>query len=270
MDGDGDIQQVSKFEASIGLKRMILAAYLDDFAKSVSNQQIRTEILKVGHFFKCSHQDFRNGQDIELKLTCNRCMQDKSIQVLIEESQDEDKSNNTARNSKKSQSLTKGQDCINICQSIMIFFCQEVQKIPEKYKFGFQLVFDMLEKHGKLESDHSNDCYKDTRECKSIGLQASNYRLFPWPAYVSRPCHYRQNAKNKCDGAETLPEKRSFFGRNLVTKDNISELEIPLRPLDNLLTDPRNGSMYLDASPSLELNSTMDSPKPLDTATVLI
>ena len=58
----------------------------------------------------------------------------------------------------------------------MKFFYQEVQKIPEKYNFSFQLVLDMLEKHGKLESEHGIDCLVDTKQSKDVGLQAFDYK----------------------------------------------------------------------------------------------
>ena len=177
---EGDIQPVAKFDASIELKRQILVAFLRDFAKAQSNQHIRTEILKIGHFFKCYHQDLGTRQDIEFKLSCNRCRQDKNIQVPSEESalQDDDKkylSPNVGTSMTK-PNLPKCLDYVNLSQSIMNFFYQEVQKIPEKYNFSFQLVADMLEKHGKIESEHGNDCLVDTKQSKEVGLQISDYK----------------------------------------------------------------------------------------------
>ena len=177
---EGDIQPVAKFDASTELKRQILAAFLSDFAKSQSNQHIRSEILKIGHFFKCYHQDLGTRQDIEFKLACNRCKQDKNIQVPYEESalQADDKIylSRNAGTSMTKPNLPKRLDYVNLSQSIMKFFYQEVQKIPEKYNFSFQLVLDMLEKHGKLESDHGIDCLVDTKQSNDVGLQAFDYK----------------------------------------------------------------------------------------------
>jgi len=240
----------SESGASIDVKRQIMVAFLSDFASTISNQQFRTEILNVRHYFKCSFQDL--DRNIEVKAACSQCMINKSIQVPSK-SPTQDDTDFAISNSGSSMtflnSIPNWQKASNttLSQSVVEFFLHESLNAPEQYKFSMQFVRDLLERHGKNTVTHSVDCYPESKkEVNDVGLQVFKYRVRPWPTFSARLCQYKRQSMNENKEAKS-PSRQTFFGRELITKDQTVVMEIPTRALDDMLTDPRDGSIYLDS-----------------------
>ena len=248
-DMDTALAKQSESGASIDVKRQILVAFLGDFASTITNQHIRTEILNVRHYFKCSFQDL--DRNTEVKAACSHCMINKSIQVPSK-SPPQDDSDFAISNSGSSMtllSIPNWQEASDttLCQSVVEFFLHESLNAPEQYKFSMRLVRDMLEGHGKNTATHSVDCYPESkREINDVGLQVFKYRVRPWPTFSARLCQYKRKSMNENNEAKSS-SKQTFFGRELITKDQTVVMEIPTRALDDMLTDPRDGSIYLDS-----------------------
>ena len=246
---DTALAKKSESGASINVKRQILVAFLGDFASTISNHHIRTEILNVRHYFKCSFQDL--DRNTEVKAACSHCMINKSIQVPSK-SPPQDDSDFAISNSGSSMtllSIPNWQEASDttLCQSVVEFFLHESLNAPEQYKFSMRLVRDMLEGHGKNTATHSVDCYPESKkEVNDVGLQVFNYRVRPWPTFSARLCQYKRKSMNENNEAKSS-SKQTFFGRELITKDQTVVMEIPTRALDDMLTDPRDGSIYLDS-----------------------
>ena len=240
---DTALAKKSESVASIDVKRQILAAFLGDFASTVPNQHIRTEILNVRHYFRCSFQDLE--RNTEVKAACSHCMTNKSIQVPSKSptQDDSDFAIMTLLN------IPNWQEASNttLSQSVVEFFLQELQNAPEQYKFSMGVVRDFLGRHGKTTTTHNVDCYQESKkEVNDVGLQVFKYRVRPWPSLSTRLCQYKRKSTNKNNEAKS-PSKKTFFGRELITKDQTVVMEIPTRALDDMLTDPRDGSIYLDS-----------------------
>ena len=240
---DTALAKKSESGASIDMKRQILVAFLGDFASTVSNQHIRTEILNVRHYFRCSFQDLE--RNTEVKAACSHCMMNKSIQVPSKSptQDDSDFAIMTLLN------IPNWQEASNttLSQSVVEFFLQESQNAPEQYKFSMGVVRDFLGRHGKNTTTHNVDCYQESKkEVNDVGLQVFKYRVRPWPSLSARLCQYKRKSTNKNNEAKS-PSKKTFFGRELITKDQTVVMEIPTRALDDMLTDPRDGSIYLDS-----------------------
>ena len=248
-DMDTALAKQSESGASIDVKRQILVAFLGDFASTISNHHIRTEILNVRHYFKCSFQDL--DRNTEVKAACSHCMINKSIQVPSK-SPPQDDSDFAISNSGSSitfLSIPNWQEASDttLCQSVVEFFLHESLNAPEQYKFSMRLVRDMLEGHGKNTATHSVDCYPESKkEVNDVGLQVFKYRVRPWPTFSARLCQYKRKSMNENNEAKSS-SKQTFFGRELITKDQTVVMEIPTRALDDMLTDPRDGSIYLDS-----------------------
>ena len=238
----------SESGSSIDVKRQILVAFLCDFASTISNHHIRTEILNVRHYFKCSFHDL--DRNTEVKAACSHCMINKSIQVPSK-SPPQDDSDFAISNSGSSMtflSIPNWQEASDttLCQSVVEFFLHESLNAPEQYKFSMRLVRDMLEGHGKNTASHSVDCYPESKkEVNDVGLQVFKYKVKPWPTFSARLCQYKRKSVNENEA--NPPSKQTFFGRELITQDKTVVMEIPTRALDDMLTDPRDGSIYLDS-----------------------
>ena len=246
---DTDLAKKSESGASIDVKRQIMVTFLGDFASTISNQHIRTEILNVRHYFKCSFQDLE--RNTEAKAACSHCMMNKSIQVPSKSPMQDD-TDFSISNSGSSMTFLNIQNwqeasCTTLSQSVVEFFLQESLNAPEQYKFSLRFVRDLLERHGKNTATHSVDCYPESkREINDVGLQVFKYRVRPWPMVSARLCQYKRKSMNENNEAKS-PSKKTFFGRELITKDQPVIMEIPTRALDDMLTDPRDGSIYLDS-----------------------
>ena len=239
----------SESGASIDVKRRILVAFLGDFASTISNQHIQTEILNVRHYFKCSFQDL--DRNTEVKTSCSQCMINKSIQVPSESptQDDTDFAISNAGSSMTFLSIPNWQEASNttLGQSVVEFFLQESLNVPEQYKFCMKFVRDLLERHGKNTATHTVNCYSESKkEVNDVGLQVFKYKVRPWPTFSARLCQYKRKSMNENNEAKSS-SKQTFFGRELITKDQTVVMEIPTRALDDMLTDPRDGSIYLDS-----------------------
>ena len=246
---DTVLAKKSESGASIDVKRQILVAFLGDFASTISNRADRTEILNVRHYFKCSFQDL--DRNTEVKAACSQCMINKSIQVPSK-SPTQDDTDFAISNSGSSMTflnIPNWQEDSNttLSQSVVEFFLQESLNVPEQHKFSMKFVRDLLERHGKNTATHSVDCYPGSkREVNDVGLQVFKYRVRPWPTLSARLCQYKRKSTIENNEAKN-PTKQTFFGHELITKDQTVVMEIPTRALDDMLTDPRDGSIYLDS-----------------------
>lgn len=243
---DTVLAKKSESGASIDVKRQILVAFLGDFAATISNQHIRREFLNVRHYFKCSFQDL--DRNTEVKTSCSHCMINKSIQVpsTSPTQDDTDFATSNIGSSMTSLNLPNWQEASNtsMSQSVVEFFLQESLNVPEQYKFCMKFVRDFLERHGKNTATHSVDCYPESKkEVNDVGLQVFKYKVRPWPTFSARLCQYKRKSMNENEAESS--SKQTFFGRELITKDQT--VVIPTRALGDMLTDPRDGSIYLDS-----------------------